>query len=199
MSELEGLYGDDFEDYFNKLDIVYPHFMGVTSIDKIPTRFPIRHFLIVNLSPSGTPGSHWVVIVRSNKNLIEIFNSLGCDDLEPIKSHLSFRFTAEIEFNNTALQMATSTSCGLYCIYFAIHRVLNFDQAFEETLSDYFVENLAANENKVAQFCKHLKQLKPGDDESFLFDLLDAKGHLFGASRRANKPVLSSCSVPCLW
>ena len=171
MSEADALYGTDFEPYFKKLDLIYPHFIGVVSIDQIPPRFPEKHFLIVNLSPAGTPGSHWIVIIRSHKSLIEIFNSLGFENLDLIKSHLKFRFTAEIQFNNTTVQLPTSSSCGLYCIYFAVHRVLNFDQGFEETMADYFTENLTSNENKVALFCKHLKELKSGSDESFLFDL----------------------------
>ena len=168
MSGSEGLYGSDFQTYFRRFNLIEPLFLGVTSIDKIPQTIPLKKFVIVNMSPSGTPGSHWIVIVRSHKKCLEIFNSLGWENLDMIRAHLKFRFAAEIEFNNTQVQMSTTATCGLFCIYFIIHRVLNFDLSLNETMSEIFTSNLSKNENKVTKFCSHL--METNNDESLIFD-----------------------------
>jgi len=164
----EGLYASDFEAYFTKLEWLKPLFLSVTSIDKLPTVFPLRHFVIVNLSPSGTVGSHWTLLVRSHKKCIEVFNSLGCDNIDTFMPHFQFRFAAEIEYNNTQVQKSTTSTCGLFCIYFIIHRALNFDQSLDEIMTEIFSHNLEENENKVTKFCSHL--LDDDFDESLLFD-----------------------------
>ncbi len=164
----EGLYASDFETYFNKVEWIKPLFLSVTSIDKLPTTLPLKHFVIVNLSPSGTAGSHWTLLVRSHKKCIEVFNSLGCENLDTFTPHLRFRFAAEIEFNNTQVQKSTSSTCGLFCIYFIIHRTLNFDQSLDEIMTEIFSHDLNENENKVTNFCNHL--LDNSTDESLIFD-----------------------------
>lgn len=164
----EGLYASDFVSYFQKLEWLAPLFLSVTSIDKIPALLPLRHFTIVNLSPSGTLGSHWILLLRSHKKCIEVFNSLGFDNLDTLTPHFKFRFTTEVEFNNTQVQKSTSATCGLFCVYFIVHRALNFDQSLEETMEEIFTDDLSQNENKVFAFCNKL--LDKNFDESLLFD-----------------------------
>jgi len=164
----QGLYASDFEPYFKRLEWMRPCFLSVTSIDKIPATLPVRHFIIVNESQSGSIGTHWLLIVRSHRKCIEVFNSLGFENLDSLIPYLKFRFTADIEFNNTQVQKSTTASCGLFCIYFIVHRALNFDQNFEEVMSEIFTHDLTQNENKVAQFCKHL--LDNNIEESLIFD-----------------------------
>jgi len=165
----EGLYASDFEAYFKKLEWLQPLFECVTSIDKLPKTLPLRHFVIVNLSPSGTEGSHWTLLVRSHKKCIEIFNSLGSDNVDNFMPHFKFRFAAEVEYNNTQVQKSTTSTCGLFCVYFIIHRALNFDQSLNELMTEIFSLDLEENENKVTKFCNHL--LENSGDESLLFDL----------------------------
>jgi len=164
----EGLYASDFETYFGKLEWIKPLFLSVTSINKIPASLPVRHFVVVNLS-STLPGSHWILMVRSHKKCIEVFNSLGCENLDILVPHLKFRFAAEIEYNNTQVQKSTTSSCGLYCIYFIIHRALNFDLGLDDVMTEIFTHDLTENENKVATFCSQL--LDPTIDEALIFDL----------------------------
>lgn len=164
----EGLYASDFETYFSRLDWIKPLFLSVTSINKIPATLPVRHFVIVNLSPAGTPGSHWVLLVRSHKKCVEVFNSLGFQNLDTLMPHLKFRFAAEIEYNNTQVQKSTTSSCGLYCIFFIIHRALNFDLSLHEVMTEIFTHDLSENENKVTTFCSQL--LDQTIDEAFIFD-----------------------------
>lgn len=168
MTSDDGLYSSDFANYFHRLSIIEPLFVSVTSIDKIPKSLPVRHFVIVNLSPSGTPGTHWILIVRSHKKCVEVFNSLGYENLDSLRPFLKFRFSAEIEYNNTQVQKSTTATCGLFCIYFIVYRALNYDQTLSEIMSEIFGNDLNENENKVTKFCNHLKDSKA--DESLIFD-----------------------------
>jgi hypothetical protein len=83
--------------------------------------------------------------------------------------HFKFRFAAEVEYNNTQVQKSTTATCGLFCVYFIVHRALNFDQSLNELMTEIFSLDLEENENKVTKFCNHL--LESNGDESFLFDL----------------------------
>jgi len=166
-SQSKALFSSDFKRYFSKVPIISKHFNSVRAIDQLPKTLPVRQFLIVNASPSNHRGSHWFVIFRSHKDSIEIFNSLGNENLNQLKPYLKFKFKARLFYNNTQVQLSTSSSCGLYCIYFAIFRLLNIDQPLDEILDEIFCTNLNQNENKVEKFCQHLLNM---NDESDLFD-----------------------------
>lgn len=162
-----GLYSSEFKAYFNRLPIIGMHFNSVRAIDELPRTLGLRQFIIVNEQERKFEGSHWVVIFRSHKDCLEIFNSLGYKNISKLRPYLKFNFKATIIYNNTAVQKSTSSSCGLYSIYFAIFRLLNLDQSFEEILDEIFVSDLETNENKVSRFCQHLLTVS---DESNLFD-----------------------------
>lgn len=148
--------GSEFKHYFEKISLVNPLFLKVTSIDEIPEEIKLKHFIICNLSPSNEPGSHWIVIVRSDYNTLEIFNSLGVSSLEDLKPYLKFKQQLELIFNEQPFQSKESTSCGFFCIYFSVQRILNFDMSFEHLLEDIFSANCEINEKKVVNFCSNL-------------------------------------------
>lgn len=160
--ETKGVVGYEFAEYFKNIPFISTLFKGVVSINQIPAKIELKHFIIINLSPSDEPGSHWVTLFRSEKNNYELFNSLGFQNLNVIEKYFKFRHKAVIEFNESAFQSPTSSSCGLFCIYFAIHRCLNYDQNFSICLEDSFDSNREKNENKVKVFCENLK-LHPHD------------------------------------
>jgi len=143
------------------------HFDKVRAIDELPPKLGLRHFVIVNEQERKLEGSHWLVIFRSHKDSIEIFNSLGYSNILNLRPYLKFNFKATIYYNNTPVQKSTSSSCGLYCIYFAIYRLLNLDQSFEEIMDEIFTSDLETNENKVLKFCQHVLTIS---DESNLLD-----------------------------
>lgn len=153
---MPGMRGSEFEQYFEKIPIVHKQFLKVTSVDEIPSQIKLKHFLISNLSPSSEPGTHWIAIVRSEDDTLEIFNSLGVNSLDTLKPHLNFRQKLNVVFNEQAFQSKESTSCGYFCIYFIIHRILNFDMSFEHLLEDIFTSNCALNENIVETFSNKL-------------------------------------------
>lgn len=161
-----GVVGYEFEEYFNFVSLVKSYYNGVFSINQIPNNIKIKHFVIINLSPSNEPGTHWVTLFRSGKKIYELFNSLGFQNLDLIEKYLKFGNNVTVEFNESAFQSPTSTSCGLFCIYFAIHRCLNYDQNFSLCLEDSFASSPEQNENTVKTFCQKLKE---DTRDSFLF------------------------------
>lgn len=154
----EGLHGFEFDSYFKKVGVVHSCFDNVYSLDEIPRGLKLRKFIIVNLSKKSEIGTHWIVIIRSHKEIYEIFNSLGFDNLDIILPYMQIRTKADIVFNPQQYQSSNSSTCGLFCIYFAINRVLNFDLSFHHLLEHLFDDNIANNEQKVIKFCKNLKQ-----------------------------------------
>jgi hypothetical protein len=154
--ELDGLKGFEFDKYFSKIDLASKLFFGVYSIDLIPL-IPVKHFIICNLSPSDEPGTHWILIIRPDNSCLEIFNSLGYKNLDTIKPHLNiFSRNLELEFNSDQFQPDNSKNCGYFCIYMAVHRVLNYDLNFLTVLEDYFTANKNNNDVLVYDYCQNL-------------------------------------------
>ena len=154
---MDGMKGFEFELYFKNIPFVKNAFLSVVAVDQIPKVIPVRHFVICNLSPAHLSGSHWICIVRSDKDIIEIFNSLGSPNLDYIKNFLKFTKRLEIEYNEQQFQSQLSSTCGYFCIYFAIQRVINFDMPFEHLLEHIFELTPDTNEVSVVNFCTKLK------------------------------------------
>lgn len=161
-----GLKGNEFMNYFSKIPHIKSVFVNVFAINEIPKSIPIRHFLICNLSLSHLPGTHWIAMLRPEKDSLEIFNSLGYESLDSLIPYFKFKKSFEINFNQQQFQDNSSISCGFFCIYFIIHRILNLDMSFEHVLEHIFSENKNENELLVTQFCNNLEQ--NGDANIFL-------------------------------
>lgn len=164
----EGLRGFEFKEYFNKVPIVRHYYLKVCSLDEIPSSFKIRQFAIVNLSTTSQPGSHWIVIFRSGKHIYEIFNSLGFASLDILVPYFKPTVKVDIVYNEQQFQSSSTSTCGFFCIYVAIHRVLSYDQCFSHVLQEVFSSsNTEANETKCINFCR---RLKASVDDSVLFE-----------------------------
>jgi hypothetical protein len=159
---MSGLRGFEFSLYFNKIPFVNKLDSGVFSIDKIPRILKEKHFIIVNLSPSNLPGSHWIAIIRSEKNTLEIFNSLGVSTLDNLTPYFKFPNNFELIYNEEKFQSDLSVHCGFFCIYFIVQRILNFDMSFEHLIEDIFKSDLNTNDLLVTNFCTKL--LNDSDD-----------------------------------
>jgi len=154
--KMYGMRGSEFQQYFEKIPIVNKQFIKVTSIDEIPIEITNKHFIISNLSLSNEAGSHWIALIRSENDTLEIFNSLGMTSLNNIEPYLKLKSKMNIVYNEHPFQSIESTSCGFFCIYFIVHRLLNFDMSFEHILEHIFSENCELNERKVVKFCQNL-------------------------------------------
>jgi hypothetical protein len=152
-----GMRGSEFYQYFDKIPIVNKQFLKVTSIDEIPREIKEKHFLISNLSPSNELGTHWIALIRSENDTLEIFNSLGMTSIDNLRPYLKLKKKVNVVFNEQVFQSRESTSCGFFCIYFIVHRILNLDMSFEHVLEHIFSADCQINENKVVNFCKNLQ------------------------------------------
>lgn len=159
----------DFEHYLGNIPDLLPHWAGVKALDEIPTHLKVKSFLIVNTSVKEKKYGHWIVIGRTHLHVLEVFNSLGFESLSAIKPNLNFSFKSEIIYNNSPVQLASSSSCGLYCIFYAVHRFFNLDLPFEEFMEDMFTSDLNKNEMLVSNFCHHVLNLSDAHD-LFLLD-----------------------------
>jgi len=166
----DGLHGYEFKLYFQNLPIVNHFYKNVCSLDEIPKFLKPKQFVVVNLSKQSEPGSHWFVIVRSDKTIYEVFNSLGFHNLDAVRPYLKLRKSIDVVFNEHAYQLSNTSTCGYFCIYFIVHRILNNDMSFHHLLDHIFDENNEANENKVTQFCYRLKHLSKNDNLENFFD-----------------------------
>jgi len=144
--------GSEFEEYFQKFPCLMKHFLGVYSINTMPSRMKVRTFFVTNLSKVNTPGTHWVAVIKPCKGHLEIFDSLS---FRPnlVLPFLKFNEKLCLESNETAVQSSSSTLCGKFVVTFCIERMMNLDLSFQMLLDDIFTINTEINEIKVTQFC----------------------------------------------
>jgi hypothetical protein len=81
---------------------------------------------------------------------------LGVDDTKKdlLKKFCKIKTKNKLKINETAVQSSTSTICGLFVLYFAIHRFHNADLGFNTLLNEIFSLDLSLNEQLVNEFCQ---------------------------------------------
>lgn len=146
-----------FQEKLNSFPHIKAKFDGVYSADNIPRNIRKDHFIVCNTDVSSGPGKHWYCILKSEANTLECFDSLGIDQAKKqfLKNSCHFPSIKKIRFNLTAVQSSDSSSCGLFVLYFLIHRFHNKDMSYDDLLNEIFVESKATNEEKVALFCNY--------------------------------------------
>ena len=152
--------GFELTEYFDNLPNLKKHYFGICSIDTLPKSLKLRQFLICNTDFSLDAGLHWFCLLRSSQSTIECFDSLGITPSKKIilETYCHFRGIRELEFNETPFQSLDSASCGLFVVYFIIHRMHNLDLSYQELLEEIFDDkNTENNENLVSQFCESVK------------------------------------------
>ena len=152
--------GFELTKFFDYLPNLKKHYRGIFSIDTLPKSLKLRQFLICNTDSSLGSGLHWFCLIRSSKFTVECFDSLGITPSKKtiLQNYCHFRGISELEFNETAFQSTDSTTCGLFSIYFLIHRMHNLDLSFKELLEEIFHDqNTELNEIEVSQFCDSVK------------------------------------------
>ena len=120
--------------------------------DNIPSNLGGSFAIILNLSLTKQPGTHWVSIVR-HSDVLYYFDSLGNDPmfdkyLSTFLSHQNVRFF----FNLEQLQSSNSTVCGVYCaIFLALVKDLN---SYKDFLS-LFSNDLNRNDANICKLFEH--------------------------------------------
>ena len=123
--------------------IVAELYQGSFDFDNYPPDLAERNFILWN-SAQGPPGEHWRILYRGHHSL-DIFDPLGLTE-ETIKQwDLKFVTKLFVAFNISQIQPTTSPCCGLFCLYFAIHRVLNPDLSMRQLLAEDFSRNTETN------------------------------------------------------
>ena len=121
---------------------------------KVPRKLKKTEFVIINQSLLGESGTHWCVLTRDISGSYEIFDSLGIDDS---KEKLIKRYVPEklcVLYNVNQFQDKTSSTCGLFCIYYLINKFFNTDSSMKDILSEIFSSDPKKNEITVARFFK---------------------------------------------
>ena len=148
----DGMSNLEIENYLKSI----PNFLGVIfddSLNQIDPQF--NGFVIVNLDHSQGRGTHWIAL-GIFKDTIEFFDPLGCDFLNwpnlPIGLlHYIFKASfAKTVVRINRLQSSKSAVCGLYCIFYVIHR-----RYFSlQTILDYFDGRRSENDEKLVRYFK---------------------------------------------
>ena len=151
------MFSNEFEKKLSHFPNLNKHFGGVYSSDTIPLRIRQKSFIICNTDVQKGSGKHWYCILKSEANTLECFDSLGIDQAKKqfLKHSCHFPSIKKIRFNLTAVQSSDSSSCGLFVLYFLIHRFHNKDMSYDDLLNEIFVESKSTNEEKVALFCNY--------------------------------------------
>ena len=88
--------------------------------------------IVVNNKSSFHPGEHWLALYFPFTGNPEFFDSLGkgVNHYYNTFEHLLVRNGPNYVENNFRLQNYNSASCGMYCVYFGVHRCngISFDK-----------------------------------------------------------------------
>lgn len=151
--------GSDLEEIIKKIDSIKAFFLGVFSINNLPTIIPLKHFLICNFDFDYEPGSHWFCLIRRSKLKIECFDSLGLtnEKIALLKKYCNVELVKYINFNKSSVQHYDTNSCGKFVIFFLVNRLLNYDLSFHAFLNAKFSSHTIINERRIKKFFFVLK------------------------------------------
>lgn len=145
--------GKELVDFIENIPALLPNFRGVYAINTLPRKLNKRNFFFCNTDLNTGLGLHWQCIVKNDSNELEYFDSLGLtsDKLDTFLKYNKIKAKALL-YNETPVQPVTSDKCGLFCIYFAVHRLLNIDVSFNTIINEIFETNTSSNETLVDSF-----------------------------------------------
>ena len=88
-----------------------------------------RTSFIINLSIQGTPGTHFVAIVKDGDTL-HYLDPIGWPPFQVHVYKLINTFECNtVLYNKTQIQAANAETCALYCAYFVLLFEVNYDNA----------------------------------------------------------------------
>lgn len=134
-------------------------FKGVFACDRLPDAIVLPAVLIINLSPSTQPGSHWVSLHIDSKGHAFYFDSFGMppanlDILRFIRLH-----SKSLIFSKKQLQHLSSIKCGRFACVFAISALRGNN--FKHVL-DKFSDNLKVNDIVIEYLYKYFDVTRKG-------------------------------------
>ena len=114
--------------------------------------------IILNLSSSNHPGSHWVAIFVINNGDVEFFDSFGlsCFD-DKILEALHLQNLNIINFEKT-LQHQDSNFCGFYCVAYLLCREVGISR---DTFTSFFQDKqLLKNDDTCIEIIKNFVRIR---------------------------------------
>lgn len=140
-------------EFFKSFPELNRFFLGVFSIDTLPRKIALNHFLICNTDTSNGSGIHWFALFRSTKRNLECFDSLGVtNEKQEILRGINFVGVKKLKFNESQIQPDDSILCGQYSIYFLFERLHNLDYKFHDLVNELFSNNLETNQKTIECF-----------------------------------------------
>ena len=109
------------------MDYCTKHHVGnVCAVDQLSSS-PLQNLpriFIVNTDTHDLAGKHWVSMYVPCVGPIEFFDSLGKHPrfYSPLFEKFIYSHSNEFIYNRTSLQSNFSTTCGHFCLFYAIHR-----------------------------------------------------------------------------
>ena len=119
-------------------------FHGTFPIDKMPPLDDKPYSCVLNLSPSGHSGTHWVALFSRDDETVEYFDSYGRQMPGDIRACIGERYAVR---NNVILQQLGSNVCGQYCIYFVWNR--DKGRPMKRIIADFSKIDQKRNDSKV--------------------------------------------------
>ena len=136
------------------------HVMGIYARNTLPSSIPwlLRARgvgFIVNTEPRQKRGRHWIAMVIEG-NKAELFDSLA----EPVNvdfdRYLKSRVASYI-YNRQQLQSVDSDICGLYCLYYLLHKFKN-SLSLNQIVHHFNPYDLLWNDDVVSRsMCRYFK------------------------------------------
>jgi hypothetical protein len=130
-----------------------PVFLDVYAADTLPQKVPSRRplTLIVNTDNLIGEGKHWIGIFLPKHGPIEFFDSLGRPPGHYNPTFLSFlkRVQRFHTYNTKRMQAHDSSVCGIYVLYYLIHRSRGIPMS---TITLLFTRNLDNNDKLVTRW-----------------------------------------------
>lgn len=142
------MYSDEIEQELANCD----SFCGVYMSDTIPSSINqvSGGGMIINLDSSSQSGSHWIAFwINSESQSGEYFDSFGAPPPPDIQTRLCLLAPSSIIYSKACLQHESSSSCGLYCIFFIRHKCLGHSLP---SILSHFSRSRGVNEIIVATF-----------------------------------------------
>lgn len=132
-------------------------FKGTFPCDRLPLDFSVPAGFIINLSPAGTLGSHWVALYIDGAANGHYFDSYGFKPLvKDVRKFIS-KHCRTISYNERQLQHIQSNICGRYASVFIITM---FHGVSMESFVHGFSKNTLINDIVMNRKYMHLKQRK---------------------------------------
>lgn len=143
---------DTFQLRFMLMKFIKNTFIGVCASDELALFDKDEFAIISNVSKSNSPGTHWVCFFKSKQmNGVDFFDSSGNNVFiynNYIKKFVR-KFTG-VKQCKTRLQPLHSNACGLYSLFFLVHRSKGI--SYESIIQMFSIRKLSENDKIVKKY-----------------------------------------------